>query len=423
MSHFRLTKPMRAAVGVSVMLTASAALAAASESLYLLAGTASSNFFDVPVRLYHVDPGGGKATLVKEVARGLYCVFADYGDRVIAVASPALQSNEFSFIDMNAPDAVVTRRMKPYANQTLPGQMYLLKLPGIGLGVAFPLMKLDAATHRSEYPSGLTFVSLKSDGPQKDQPYEDLKYLQLSGEVGGAVSMLGNRVILRGDPLQVTLGPKSEINGVPAIGFQRPSYLAGRDLNDGFQLLINDDNRAVMMPAEPGVIDVLNKRSGEWRRIPIPFRTAVVRAFGPWLGMIEARSSGAIWPPGPAAAKREDVRVAHESPGAEKRREEEILPSYRQASAFTVEDLFDQMHAGGTYFPGVLAVMNLDTGVQTTIETGVGDSEVVLVTDNAVYYRVDDTLYSRQIVGANLGNPTVVAHGSEIVQVHWAFLN
>ena len=44
----------------------------------------------------------------------------------------------------------------------------------------------------------------------------------------------------------------------------------------------------------------------------------------------------------------------------------------------------------------------------------------MLVTDDAVYYRVDDALYRRQIAG---GAPVMIAQGEEIVQVHWAVLN
>ncbi len=391
--------------------------------LYLLAATAANNLADYPVHLYRVDASTGAVALEKDVAKGMSCVLADYVGRRLVIASPGLASNEFSFIDVNAPGSVVTKRLAPYANETLPGRMYLLDLPDIGLGVAFTINKLDMKEHRTEYPSALTFLGLKSSGDLMSLPFDDLKYLQVAGEVGGALFMGNCRISLHGDPLQVLVGKAADAKGVPGVGFSRPPYLNGRNPNDGFQLVVNNDARAVMVPSEQGVVDVLNKNSGEWSRVPIPFQSATIRGFGSWLAMIRTQLSGVTLPAGQSTVRREDMRVANESPGAEKRRTEEIFPPYRLSPAGTVDDLFNDMHMRGTFFPGELALLNLDSGVQMKISTGIGDSEVVLVTDDAVYYRVDDVLYRRQITGASLGNPVTVAYGDKIVQVHWAFLN
>ena len=397
-------------------------VASAEQSLYLLTGTLSSSQADFPVRLYRVDSSTGAIDLVKDIAQGMSCVLADYVGRRLVIASPTYSPNEFYFVDMNAPDSIVARSVGPYASDTLPGQIYLLELPGSGPGIGFGVDKLDIKVGRKVYASTLSFVSLKPGGPTS-LSFDSLRYLRVAGEVGGALPMVKNRVILRGDPLQVAVGGAARPDGMPVIGFPRPPYLKGRDANNGFQLLVNDDDRAVMLPAEPGVVDVLNKKSEDWRRVPIPFQGALIRGFGRWLGMIETRSSGVARPVGQSTVKREDVRIAHESPGAEKRRTEEIFPPYRLSPAGTVDDLFRTMHESGTFFPGELAVVNLDTGVQMKMSTGVGDSEIVLVTDDAVYYRVDDALYRRQIAGASLGGAVKLAEGPEIVQVHWAFLN
>lgn len=406
-----------------LMVVTVGAFGANAANLYLLAATASSSYVDFPVRLYRVDAPTGAVRLEKNVARGMSCVLVDYGGRRLVVASPALMSNEFSFIEMNAPNAIVTKQLATWENGALPGEMYLLDLPGLGPGVAFTVDKVDMKTQNSQYPPALTFVGLKSPDAPASLSFDNLRYLRVAGEVGGAVYMHNSHVVLRGDPLEVEVLRASPADGAPVLGIPRPPYLKGRNTNEGFQLVVNDDARTVMLPTEPGVMDVLNKKSGEWRRMPMPFQGAMVRGFGPWLAMIEAQSSGVVLPAGQSTVKREDIRVARGSPGDKKRRTEEIFPPYRETPAMTVDDLFGQMHERGTFFPGELAILNLDTGVQMKISAGAGDSEVVLVTDDAVYYRVDDVLYRRQINGASLGNPVTVAHGDEIVQVHWAFLN
>jgi hypothetical protein len=138
--------------------------------------------------------------------------------------------------------------------------------------------------------------------------------------------------------------------------------------------------------------------------------------------MIETRSSY-IDAAAKSTIRKDRLGVLHKSPGEEKRKSEEITPPYRLERGLAVDDLFDLMQSSGTYFPGELALYDLSTGVQLRISTGVGDSEIVLATDEAVYYRVDDTLYRRTISGSVLGEPVKLAQSEEIAQVHWAFLN
>jgi len=178
----------------------------AKDQLYLLAGTASNTPIRFPVRLYRVDTSTGAVVLEKDVASGMSCVITDYVGRRLVIASPALMSNEFSFIDMNSPGSIVTRHLAPWAGGVLPGQMYLLDLPNIGPGIAFTVEKLDINANRIEYSSALTFVSPKSSDDPVPVPFDSLKNLRVGGEVGGALYMVKSRVILRGDPLQVAVG-------------------------------------------------------------------------------------------------------------------------------------------------------------------------------------------------------------------------
>jgi hypothetical protein len=133
-----------------LLLLFTIAFGANAADLYLLAATAANNLADYPVHLYRVDASSGTAALERDVAKGMSCVLADYVGRRLVIASPGLASNEFSFIDMNAPGSAVTKHLAPYANETLPGRMYLLDLPEAGPGVAFTVEKLDAKANRIE---------------------------------------------------------------------------------------------------------------------------------------------------------------------------------------------------------------------------------------------------------------------------------
>lgn len=79
--------------------------------LYFPAATAANNLADYPVHLYRVDASTGTVALTKDVAKGMSCVLADYVGRRLVIASPGLASNEFFFIDMNAPASIFTKRI------------------------------------------------------------------------------------------------------------------------------------------------------------------------------------------------------------------------------------------------------------------------------------------------------------------------
>jgi hypothetical protein len=390
--------------------------AGAAESLYLLSGTAF-NGMNLPIRLYRLDRDRDSLELVREVATGLTCVLTDYDKRRMVVASPALEARDFYVIDMNNPDKATVRHADYDTRQLVPGFVYLLDMPGDKFGVALFLQKV-VPPDRVETPRALTYVSLDEPGLTTSLPFDSLRYARAAGEVGGGLNMLETRVIVRGDPLRVTVSNKDDRSDT---GMRRPPYLKLRDPGEGFTLVANDTARAVIVPSEPGVADILNKASGEWRRVPIPFADAKIRPFGPWLAMIELRSSG-VSHPNKTTVTKQEISIAHHSPGSEKRLTEPIGESYRREPAPTVESVFENFEIGGGYLPGELALYNVESGVQLRISTGSGDSEIVLITENAVYYRVDDALYRRHISGSSLSNPVKLAEGEEIVQVHWAFL-
>jgi hypothetical protein len=71
------------------------------------------------------------------------------------------------------------------------------------------------------------------------------------------------------------------------------------------------------------------------------------------------------------------------------------------------------------YYPGVLMLYHPGTNRTIEIQTNQGDSEVLLVKNDMVYYRVLDTIYKAKITGTTLGAAEKLAQDPNICEVHW----
>ena len=64
----------------------------------------------------------------------------------------------------------------------------------------------------------------------------------------------------------------------------------------------------------------------------------------------------------------------------------------------------------------------VDSEKMYPITTNQADSEVLLVENGVVYYRVSDCLYSAEIRGGEIGAPKLLAKAEEVRDAHWAFI-
>ncbi len=56
--------------------------------------------------------------------------------------------------------------------------------------------------------------------------------------------------------------------------------------------------------------------------------------------------------------------------------------------------------------------------------TGHGDSEVLLVQDDIVYYRVNDKIFKAPIIkGETLGEAKLLIQDERVPDIHWAFIS
>ena len=76
------------------------------------------------------------------------------------------------------------------------------------------------------------------------------------------------------------------------------------------------------------------------------------------------------------------------------------------------------------YYPGLLFLYHIPSKAYIEWSTGQGDSEVLLVEDDLVYYRVNDQIYRASIYeGKKLGKPELLLKDNRVPDIHWAFFS
>lgn len=76
------------------------------------------------------------------------------------------------------------------------------------------------------------------------------------------------------------------------------------------------------------------------------------------------------------------------------------------------------------YSPGILYLFNTYTQKYIEWNTGQGDSEILLVEDDKVYYRVNDEIYKAPIQkGEKLGKSELLIKDPQVLDIHWAFIS
>jgi hypothetical protein len=192
-----------------------------------------------------------------------------------------------------------------------------------------------------------------------------------------------------------------EVSSSALDGLKRP-FNVGLLINNShvmvLSLLENKDRRIL----------ALRKKDNTWRRVPVPMTRPlegsaltplpIMRGFGHYIAMAEtlpkdARTTG--------SAGRSEWR----------KRETKLGP---QTEYF--------FQSAGVIFPGRLHIYDVDTERSFSLQTDQGDSEILLVEDNTIYYRASDRLYSATINSDGIGRPRLLVTDELIRDAHWAFV-
>ena len=78
----------------------------------------------------------------------------------------------------------------------------------------------------------------------------------------------------------------------------------------------------------------------------------------------------------------------------------------------------------GVYSPGTLYLLNVKTKDFFEWHTGQGDCEILLVENDDIYYRVNDEIYMRKILGdKRLEKPRLLIKNTVVPDIHWASIS
>ena len=138
-----------------------------------------------------------------------------------------------------------------------------------------------------------------------------------------------------------------------------------------------------------------------WRELPLP-GLAGVRAFGSTVAMSEAVSP--VGEPVAAKTARREARAARD-------------PDRR-----SVFEGVERRERLPLVYPGRLHVHDVATGQSTVIVTNEEDSEVLLVDEETIYYRVNDTIHASARGVSGLLPGRILATDDRIRDAHWAFM-
>jgi hypothetical protein len=146
-------------------------------------------------------------------------------------------------------------------------------------------------------------------------------------------------------------------------------------------------------------IQLLRKRDQRWLTLPKQSeRWGPMRGFGQFVAVAEAY--------------QKNERNPESAGSAEWRKTEARMgPS--------TQERFDEDNRS---FPGRLHLFDVETEKTRTIVTNQGDSEIILVENDTVYYRVSDRLYSAPFIADGFGPARMLATDELIRDAHWAFI-
>ncbi len=271
---------------------------------------------------------------------------------------------------------------------------YLLKLLN-NLMVAFDLVNSDDRLYNS-----YEIDNLKYRDSVELQLY---KNVYLTGFLGGEV--LGNDFILaysRKEDGYLEILVSGDRSKRPCFPYELPEKY--RFNTYARQLVcINNDNYFLVSGNEQAGVNSLgtvplfiyDKKNKVWSDKTLLGTLPRIRGFSEWLcGYIGDNGESLLNKPLPGSSLWKD-------------RETGLSPALRYE---------------GMYTPGILYFYNPSTKVYFELQTNQADSEVVLIQDNKVIYRVYDELYETEIVrGKKLGKSVLLLKSDYVPDIHWAF--
>jgi len=403
-----------ARIGLIVAIVASIALmlwAQTGSQLYLVTGLATPKHpFQVPSSVLAIE----EPSLAVKVAdlvdpdQGSHFVLADHDRRVIVIGSPHMQPSQLVVLRMDTPEKPRTMRLS-YDGAILESFLFSPSRERVNVGLL-----------TAELNSALRFLGfdLLGGGTPQDLIWDEYRSVRTEGfwSPGDLHSYLdlsaqNGKLFFRPNQSSVDLGVELPGSITPAADKRLILAVSNDDM---FVVAIY----ARQIPAgDVSTTDVLvyDKKVASWQTINLGNAGASIRGFGPWIATASSERKRAT---GRGEAIQSDPRGERQSPGSASRRNA-LNPRAQARDQVSIETLFEDVPF---YFDGELSLYNIRTKKKYRIQTFEGDSEILLVEGNSVYYRVNDTLYRATIGSTNIENPLRMLTHEEVQRAHWAFL-
>lgn len=245
-----------------------------------------------------------------------------------------------------------------------------------------------------------------TSGAVKDGDWGDYRYLRAPGGVGGIQPLPDNSVELfpyADGQLVFRKGGRSIESGLtlpPRFRYAEDDYAWAHVYLPELVVLSSElTSSETDGPIGRRLfrIGVLADRRWQWHEWTVPGDMSWARNWGKWVGVI-------------VCAERLKVKRTRPSEGFAERRKK------MTATGLPFDWYWDR-----EYLPGTLLLYNVDTRKQYTLETGQGDSEILLVERDLIYYRVYDRLFRGKIGESSIIEVELLAKRPEIADIHWAF--
>lgn len=288
-------------------------------------------------------------------------------------------------------------------------------VPGKGLTLEWEVLDSTKQIYRG--------ISLDPTVPC-DQSYaavdpKDVRYIVAHGSFGIGNTEARDGINAAMDSNGNLLLPASTKTPIP-FGPQIPYALrAGLNL-PLTSILINNPQILVVRLAQDAATGsqflALRKSDSTWHRIPVQSDWYDrLRGFDNFVAVVEGRVKKTIAAQRGRAATflgRKD-ESGDESAGSK---------AWRKQPSRTGPDKEDFFLKSAAVYPGRLHLYDVNTERLYTIATNQADSEILLVEDQTVYYRVSDRLYSAPVTEKGIGTARLLATGDLIQDAHWAFI-
>jgi hypothetical protein len=187
----------------------------------------------------------------------------------------------------------------------------------------------------------------------------------------------------------------------------------------GWAILVNTDDILVLLRimdlsvATVGKITlhIYDKKTKAWHTEDFDGELSSFRGFGSWIAVNQEEANYRV-----INGVGQPNSVLKESPGKSER--QQILnPQDNYRDQEPIDSIFEN------YYPGIISLYDVRSGRKYRLDTGQGDTEVLLVDDKTIYYRVNDTLFRAEIGQTAIQNQMQIARDGNIQFAHWAFFS